>query len=183
MSQEVFDPGLVHNLRQGSGIPKYVRDPNILGLIAELFFEEAFAKKDLPDERFAGDEVAIGFDPHGANRLPLSATDSFFYAFPDLWIVGLHPRVLLGLRANEHVARIFLHVVQRSGKRAGALANRLPQRPEPGGINVRVADGGKRMHRVPVVTPHHSAQGSPCPLNGGGIVLIEFIDRLVQGVA
>jgi len=183
LSQKVFDPGLVHDLRQGSRIAEYVRNPNVLGLIAELFLEKVFAKEDLADQRFAGDQIAIGFHPHRANRLPLSATDSFFYALPDLGIVGLHPGVLLCLRADKDVAGIFLHVVQRGGKRAGTLANRLPQRPEPGCVNVGVTNRGKRMDGIPVVTTHDTAQCSRCPLDGGGIVLIEFVDRLVQGIA
>jgi hypothetical protein len=52
------------------------------------------------------------------------------------------PRVLLGLRAREAVVGIALEEPQLGGERPHALAVGLLQRPQPCGVDVRVADGG-----------------------------------------
>ena len=137
--------------------------------------------QDLANERFAGGQIAIGLHPHRADRLPLPAADALFYALPDLGIVGLHPRIVLRLRADEHIARILLHVVEGGGEGARAFSNRLAERPKPSRIDVRMANGRKRMDGVAISAAHHSEDGGGDLMLEGSVV-VEFVDRFVQGI-
>ena len=180
LREEVFDPRFFHDLRQRGGVPEHVGDPHVAGHIAELLLEIAFAVENLADQRFARGQVAIGLDPHGPDRLPLAAADGFFDAVPDFGIVGLHPGVLLSLGTHEDVFRIAVHVIQGGGKRAGAFADGLAQRPEPGRVDVGMADGGKGVGGVAVVAAQHGPQGGAGGPDRGGVRLVEAVHRLVQ---
>ena len=80
--------------------------------------------------------------PTGSNR---PASHLRADAFVERRIVLLHPRVLLRLRRGEAVLGIVVHQPQRVRERARALALRLTDRPQPRGVDVRVAD---RAHAV-----------------------------------
>ena len=141
LGQKIFDPAFAHDLRQGGRIAENVGNPHVLGLVTKLFLEVALAVEDLPDQRFARDEIAIRFDPHGADGFPLAALHRLFDSFPNGGIVGLHPGIVLRLRAHEDIFGILFHVIQRGGERPGAFADRFTKGPQPGGIDVRVTDG------------------------------------------
>ncbi len=125
LGQEIIDPALAHDLGKRCRVTEDIGNPDVARFIAELLLEKPLAVEDLAHQRFARGEVAIGLDPHGTNRLPLTATHRFFDPLIDVRVMGLHPGILLGLRAAEDVLRILLHIIQRGGKRAGAFTDRL----------------------------------------------------------
>ena len=53
----------------------------------------------------------------------------------------LDPGVVLRRRRGEHVLGVVVHQRDGGGERADALALGLADRPQPGGVDVRVADG------------------------------------------
>ena len=67
---EISDPALFHNLRQRAVKAERVRQPEDFAFHAEFFAEKALAEQNLPHQRFAGRQVAVGFQPHGAFRFP-----------------------------------------------------------------------------------------------------------------
>jgi hypothetical protein len=182
LGEKILHAALAHDLRQRSGVPENVRNPHVLCFVAKLLFEIPLSVQDLPDERFARDKVAIGLDPHRAYGFPLAAADGFLDAFPNARIIRFHPRVLLRLRAGEYVSGVLSHVAEGGRKRAGAFADRFAKRPEPGGIDVRVANSGNNVHRVAIVAEHHTVEGGGSSLDAGQIVVVEFVDRFVQRV-
>ena len=64
----------------------------------------------------------------------------------------------------------------------GAFADRFAKRPKPGGIDVRVADGGDSVRCVAIVAAHHTVKGGGRELEAGQILLVEFVDRFIQRV-
>jgi hypothetical protein len=59
---------------------------------------------------------------------------------PDRRVAVAHPRQLLRLGDGEAEVGVAVHHGQGGRERAGALADGLPQRPEPGRVDVGVAD-------------------------------------------
>ena len=62
-------------------------------------------------------------------------------------MVLLDPRRVLRRGEGEAVLRVEVEQVQLVGDGAGRLAPRLAQRPQPGGVDVRVADRRQRVRR------------------------------------
>ena len=153
LRQEARDAGLAHDLRQLPGVAERVRAPELAVAPAELRLEPALAVQELPHERLARREVAVGLDPAAADRHELAALHGCAQPPPELGIALLDPRVLLRLRAREAVLGVVLHVAQLRAEAAQRLAVGLGQRPQPGGVDVRVPDRGElvRVGRVAVL--------------------------------
>ena len=95
-------------LREGRGVAEGVRQPHPLGLHAELLQEEPLAVDELPGQRLAAGQVAVGLHPHAADRRPLPVLDRLLDPLPDLRVVLLDPGVLLGLGAGEDELRVLV---------------------------------------------------------------------------
>ena len=145
LGQEAVDAGLAHDLGKVGRVPEDVGQPYLGRVPPELPGEEALAVEDLAHERLARRDVAVGLDPHAPDRLELSAFDLLLHAAVEVRVPVFHPRVLLGLGAGEPVVGVLVHQAHGGRKGAGALADRLPQRPQPGRVDVGVAH---RAHSV-----------------------------------
>ena len=120
--------------------------------------------QEVAQQRLAGRQVAVGLDPAAADRDELPAATFAADPRPQLGLALLHPGVMHRLRAGEAVAR-GTRPCSRAGslKRAHAFAVGLGERPEPGRVDVRVADRGQlvRMRAVRVLVELRQDRGVP----------------------
>ena len=97
LREEARDAGLPQDLRQLPGVAKGVRAPELAVAAPELALEPALATEELPDERFARGQVAVGLHPAAADRHELPALHGRPQAHPELGVALLDPCVLLRL--------------------------------------------------------------------------------------
>jgi len=93
----------------------------------------------------------------------VSRRDRPLDALVELGILRLHHPVQVGLALQEPVLGVPLHQRQLVGKGAHALAFRIGQGPQPGHVEVRVAEGVERGRRRAI----HALQQGPEPLPAG----------------
>ena len=139
--RKYFEPDAADDLRQGRGVAEGVRQPDLLGLHAEVVQEEPLAGDELTGHRLAARHVGVGLHPHAADRHELAGRDLGPDPVEQLRVELLDPGVLLRRRAGEPEVRVGLGELEDVGERPGALADGLPDRPQPGGVDVGVADG------------------------------------------
>ena len=136
-------PAAFEDLRERGRVAEHVGQPQVGRLAPELVEEEALAVHDLADQRLARRDIAVGLDPHAPDRLEPAGRDLLADPLVQRRVDLLHPRVLLRLRRGEPVLGIVVHEAERVGERPRALALRLADRPQPGGVDVRVPDRGR----------------------------------------
>ena len=134
---------LAQDLRQGGGIAEHIRLPEFVAGDAKLLAEEALPVQELAHQRLAGGEVAVRFHPRTARRDELPGFHLLLDLLVQLGVLVFHPLQLLGLRAGKFVLGVIIHQAQAVEKVRSALALRLGQRPQPGGVDVGVADARK----------------------------------------
>ena len=145
---KVINAGLLHDLGQCAGVAEHVREPQNLIVGAELLFEEPLAVEELPDQGFAGGQVAVCFQPHAALGLPAAFGHPGLNLLKELGIALLQEVVQNRLAGHELVAGELLHELQDGGKGADNLLPGLGNGPPPGHVDMGVADAGGN-HVVP----------------------------------
>ena len=141
LGQHVLRSRGLDDLRQRGGVAERVGQPDLLGLDPEVLQEEPLPGHELPGHRLAARHVGVRLDPHPTDRQELTRRHLLGDPGEQLGIVLLHPRVLLGRRAGEFEGRVGIGQRDHVGERPGALADRLANRPQPGRVDVGVADG------------------------------------------
>ena len=63
-------------LRVGGGVAERVGQPDAVVLDAELLEEEPLAVDELPGHGLAAGQVAVGLDPHAADRAPTARSST-----------------------------------------------------------------------------------------------------------
>ena len=149
LRHEAGHPTGREHLRQTGRVAEHVGDPHLGAAPPEVPLEVPLPVHDLADEALAGRQVHVGLDPHPAGRHPLSALDLRRDAGEELGLAFLDPRVLLRLRADEPVLGVLVHQPDGRGERPLALASRLADRPQPGGVDVRMPGGDDPMGARP----------------------------------
>ncbi|GAA3714567.1 hypothetical protein GCM10023082_10350 [Streptomyces tremellae] len=119
---------------------------------------------ELPGERFAALEIAVRPGPHAAHRDPVARRDGLPDPGEDLRVLLLDPRVLLGGRAGEEEFGVLTGEGRHVGEGAGALADGLAHGPQPGGVDVGVADRGDGVRGGVGGPGQHAGE----PVAGGG---------------
>ncbi len=150
LGEEPLDARSAHDLRQLAVVAEHVRVPELAAAPAELALEERLPEQELPDERLAGGDVAVRLDPGTSHGNELPARDALPDPLVQVGVALLDPGVLLRLGAGEPVLGIRVHVRGLRAERPDALPVRLRDRPEPGGIDVRVSDRGDLVAVVAV---------------------------------
>src|SRR4051794_8001714 len=145
LREETADPGAAHDLWQLAVVAEDIRVPELRAAAAELALEEPLSIEKLADERLAGWQVAVRLDPGAADRHPASRIDLADDPRVQVGVAALDPLVLLGLGAGKPHLRVALHVARLRAERAHRLAVRLLKRPQPGGVDVRMADRRQLM--------------------------------------
>lgn len=108
--------------------------------------EPALAVQKLADERLPGGEVAVGLDPAAAGRDEPPLGHRAAQPLPQLRVVALDPLVVLGRGAGEAELGILVQKPQLGRERSHGLAPGFGERPEPGGVQVRVPDRHELVH-------------------------------------
>ena len=139
---EVVDAALLHDLGQGAGVAEHVRQPQDAVVHAELLLEEPLAVDELAHQGLAGGQVAVGFQPHAALRLPAALLDALLDALIEGGIALLQEVVQHRLAGHEAVAGELLHELEHRGEAPGHLLPGLGHGPPPGHVDVGVADAG-----------------------------------------
>jgi len=148
LSHEGFDARLTEDLRQRGRVPEDVGQPQVRDLLAELVPVEPLAVEQLAHQRLAARHVGVRLHPHGALDLPPALGVARLHLVVEARIVVLHPLIELGLARAEDVVGVPLHHPQRRSEGAGALSDRLTNRPQPGQIHVRVTDSADGERRI-----------------------------------
>ena len=182
LREEVVAVRLADDLRQGGGVAEHVRNPQVADVHAEVVHEEILAVEELADHRFAGDQIAVGFDPPAALKLPTSFLHAFLDFRKQLRIMIFRHLVELRLRFAEDVVRILLHEGDLAGERTRAFADAFADRPQPADVDVGVADTAGRQRAGDCGAVEHLLREQFADgLRVGGIVVVK-VDRLVEEV-
>ena len=140
LGEEAPDPGAAHDLRELAVVAEDVGVPELAAAAPELALEEPLAVQELADERLARRQVAVGLDPRAADGHPPARLGVREDPAIEVGTPLADPVVLLGLRAREPELRVAVHVRRLRAERPHHLSLRLGQRPQPRGVDVRVAD-------------------------------------------
>ncbi|KXK10557.1 MAG: hypothetical protein UZ18_ATM001002446, partial [Armatimonadetes bacterium OLB18] len=148
LRQEVLDAELNEDLRQRGGVSEHVGKPHIDRRDSQLFAKVLSTVKELPHQGLPAGQVAVGFDPHGPNRLPSALSGRVADALEELGVFGFDPLVLRGLRMHENVVGVLLDQRELVGGGMRHLLLSDVDRPEPSGVEVGVPH---RRQGVPVL--------------------------------
>ena len=135
---ERAQPAARQNLRQPRIIPENIRQPAQRRPRPEFLLAKLDAVQHLPDERLTGGDIGVRLHPHGPGGLPASRRDLRLDFLIQRRVMLLDVRVQLRLGAGEAVLGVAPH--QPAGRResAPAFADGLPDRPQPGGVDMGV---------------------------------------------
>ena len=128
------------NLGQGGGEAEGIRHPGHPAVRTQLPAVPALAPHGLADQALAGGDVGVGLHPHGAIGIELALTDALLHPAVQVGIKGFQIFQNGGLTQQEPVFRVFLHQIELVGIGAGGFAHGLGHRPQPGKIQVGLAE-------------------------------------------
>ncbi len=171
LREEVLGACAPHDLRQRSRVAERVGQPHLAGVDPELVEEEPLALHELADERLAARHVRVRLDPHAADWHEPALGDALAEALEELRVVLLQPRVLLRAGGGEHEVGILVHEREHVREGPGDLAARLAHGPEPGGVDVRVADRGDPVRARVGGRGEHGRELPPAGGGGAGDVV------------
>ena len=162
LRREMADAAALHDLRQGAGIAEHIREPEHFAGGAQLLLKEFQAMQELPDQRLAAGNISIRLNPHAAFRNDTAAAHRLLHAAVDFRIALAHHPVKMRLALQEFVFRIFLHEPQLRRKSTAAFALRLLQWPQPGHVDVGMAEAVQLRRRGAVPAGQQGPQQCPC---------------------
>ncbi len=181
LREEPFETRTTHELRQRRRVAEAVGQPHTLGADAELLLEEALPVRELTRERLTGRHDRVRLDPHAAEGEEAPLLNGVLHTCEHLGTVLFDPLVLLSTRHSIQKVRVTLDELGHRGRRASDLADRLTHRPEPRGVDVRVADGRDAVAARLGGRVEHIAQlgaGLGCRLHD--VLQVEPIESVVE---
>ena len=140
LGQEPAGSGGAGNLRHCRGVAEGVRQPDLLRFDAELGVEELLPGDELAGQRLPAGQVRVRLDPHPAGRDKAAGPDLVRHPREQLRVILFQPGILLRGGGGENELRVRLQQRQDIREGPGNLALGLPDGPEPGAVDVRVAD-------------------------------------------
>ena len=141
-SHEVLQAGLHDQLGECPGEAERVGQPeNGRFGLAEAFAEVVAPQQELPDQGFSTGQVTVGLDPHAAGHFPAILCDTLPDLIEEVGVILGDVAVELGLTLGEVEAGELLHQAQDATEGSGCLASDLADGPQPGHVQVGVADG------------------------------------------
>jgi len=183
LGQEPPEAGQLHDLRQCGGVAEGVRQPDLRAVDAELLEEPLLAVQELPHHRLAADHVRVGLHPHATDRDQPAGPHVLGCALEQHAMVLLEPGPLLGARHRVHQLVTRVDQVDRVGDRARDLADSLADRPQPGRVDVGVANRADPVCAGVRRPGEYAGQLGACARRGGDDVLrIEPVERRLQRV-
>ena len=180
LGEEAADAGAAHDLRELAVVAEDVRVPELAAAAAEFALEEALPVQELAHERLARRQVAVRLDPRAADRHPPARLGVAADALVELGHARPDPVVLLGLRAREPELRVAVHVRGLRAERPHHLALRLGQRPQPGRVDVGMADRGDLVDVRAVAMFEQPLQDRLGLVPGSAVVLDPHVAEAVE---
>ena len=181
LSEEVVASRFFDDLREGGGVAENIGNPEVFHIDAEFIHEEIFPVEELADHGFAGDEVAVGFNPHSAEKFPASGCDRFFDFFVEKRIVILDELIVLRRGGAEHKIRILFDERDLAGEGACAFADGFADGPEPAGVDMRMTDGRRGERGCVCGSVENWLENFAC-VRGVFRIFIVCVDCAVHGV-
>ena len=182
LGEEVTDAGLLHDLGQGGRIAKNIRHPEFLAGDPKLGLEEALSEQELADQRFAGRKVGIRLNPRAAGGHETPFARPGFDLLVQVRVLVFHPFILLGLGTGEYIIGVIFHIAHGGGEGAHAFAHGFGQGPEPGGVDMGMADGRELVLAIAIVGGEELRGDAPAGLPGGGILQIDGVDHGIGSI-
>ena len=161
LGHQVFDAALFQQLGQGGGIAEAVRQPQHQRIHAQLVLVETLAVDQLPGQGFAGGHIGVRLHPHGPFRDPLPAPDGLPDAVIQFGIILPADHIGRRLALQVFVLRIPFDQAQLSREGAGGFPVGFLRGPEPGQIQMSVADGVEVRDDGAILRRKRRPQGFP----------------------
>ena len=182
LGEEPIATSQPEQLGERGRITEHVGYPHLPARHAEVLGEEALTVQELPRHRLAAGHVPVRFDPTPPDRDPLAPFDRIDDVGEHGRVVLPHPVVLHRLRTREPELRVVLRQSEGVGERPGDLAHRLPHRPQPGRVDVGVADRRQPVGRRHRGTGQHLGELVPGRRRGpDDIVEVESVEAGLEG--
>ena len=161
---EVWYLALAQDLRQRGAEAEGVRHPGHAAVRAQVLPEPTFPPDDLPDQALAGGNVGVRLDPHGA--LGQERTLRRLVHHPPEYLGVQRAQILDDgrLAHEEAVLRVLLHQRQLVAVGAGRLAHGFLHRPQPGHVQVGLAEHSVLRRGGAVAALEQGLQMPPCRL-------------------
>ena len=139
---EVLQPGLAEQLGQAPGVAEGVRQPQHRrdGGV-EVTAEEVAPQEELPRQRLRAGDVAVHLDPGRAEQFPAALPRPLPNTVEQGGGVPAHEFVQLGLALPEVERGELRQQVEGVAEGVDRLAAGAGDRPQPGHVQVGVADG------------------------------------------
>ena len=83
---KVLNAALLHDLRKGTAVTKYIWQPQNLAVDVKLILKELLSVKELTYKRLAGGQVTVSLKPHTTFWNPSSFLNALLYFCINLWI-------------------------------------------------------------------------------------------------
>src|SRR5919108_1327324 len=107
---------------------------------SETVLEESLPEQGLPDERLPAWNVEVRLHPPPADQFPAAFLDTAPNGLKQQGIGLLDPLVIGGGGCGEAEVRVFLHPLNSRAEGRDNLVESLPAWPQPGEVEMRVAD-------------------------------------------
>ena len=157
-SGEVLHPAATHDLRHCARVAEHVRQPQHLAVDAQFLLEEPLAVDELADQALAAGHVRIRLDPHAALSDDAAGADGLLDAPVEVGVALPQDGVEERLALEEPVLRVFVHEGELIGERPANLAFAFLDRPQPGAVDVGMAEGEHRWRGAAVRALQQRAQ-------------------------
>src|SRR5699024_6033644 len=137
---EMGDSCGTDDLGKGAAVSEGIGKPAHIARDAELFTEEPRAAHELSNESLATWHIRVRLHPHPADRSDAPCLHSGPDSFEEFGLGVLDPCILLRRRRGEDELWIPIDEIENIREGPCDFPHRLPCRPQPGAINVGVAD-------------------------------------------
>lgn len=169
------------DLREGGAVTEHIGEEHVDAINAEFFAEILATIEELPDEGFTAGQVAVRFNPHGANRFPIACFDGFFDSLKKLRVIDLEPLILACLAVDVEVAGVSLGESELDAGRMSHFEFGHSQGPEPGGVEVSVPHGVKGVSGFGCDAAESVFDEFAAVAPGAMIVFLEGVADFVEG--
>ena len=176
LGHQVAHPALAQQLGQRGRVAEGVRQPEHPAVHPQLLPVEPLAEDQLPHQRLAGGDVGVRLHIHGPLGDPPPGLDGGADPLVQFGVMVAAHLVGGGLALQEPVVRVLVQQPQLGRKGAGSLAVGLLHRPQPGQVQVGVADGRHPGRGAAVAAFHQRPQRRP----GGPVTLVPGFGGLLK---